>query len=40
MLSRMGIGIDYVVVDERTDMDLTDNGRDVIMPMFSVSLPI
>ena len=37
---RMGLGIDYVVVDERTDMDLPDNGRDVIMPMFSVSLPI
>lgn len=39
-LPRMGLGVDYVVVDERTDMDMPGNGRDVIMPMFTVSLPI
>ncbi|MBK9627115.1 MAG: TolC family protein [Flavobacteriales bacterium] len=33
-------GLDYVVVDERTDMDLPDNGRDAIMPMMTLSLPI
>ncbi|MCB9182789.1 MAG: TolC family protein [Flavobacteriales bacterium] len=39
-LPRFGLGLDYMVVDERTDMDLPDNGRDAIMPMLSVSLPI
>ena len=39
-LPRFGLGLDYVVVDERTDMDLPDNGRDAIMPMMTLSLPI
>lgn len=39
-LPRFGLGLDYMVVDERTDMNVPDNGRDAIMPMFSVSLPI
>jgi cobalt-zinc-cadmium efflux system outer membrane protein len=39
-LPKFGIGLDYVLVDERTDMDLPDNGKDVIMPMVSISLPI
>jgi outer membrane protein TolC len=37
---RLGIGLDYVVVGERTDMSMPDNGKDIIMPMVSVSLPI
>ena len=39
-LPKLGVGLDYVVVAERTDMALTDNGKDVIMPMVSVSIPI
>ncbi|MBK7383882.1 MAG: TolC family protein [Flavobacteriales bacterium] len=39
-LPRFGLGLDYVVVDPRTDMELPENGRDAIMPMLSVSLPI
>ncbi|MDZ7742483.1 MAG: TolC family protein [Bacteroidota bacterium] len=39
-LPKMGIGLDYVLVGERTDMSVADNGKDVIMPMLSVSLPI
>lgn len=39
-LPRFGLGLDYMVVGERTDMNVPDNGRDAIMPMFSVSLPI
>jgi outer membrane protein TolC len=36
----MGLGLDYVVVGEPTDMQVEDSGRDVIMPMLSVSIPI
>jgi outer membrane protein TolC len=39
-LPKLGVGLDYVVVGERTDMDLPDNGKDVLMPMVSVSIPI
>lgn len=39
-LPKFGIGLDYVMVDERTDMALTDNGKDVLMPMLTLSLPI
>ncbi|MCM4151971.1 TolC family protein [Arenibacter sp. N53] len=37
---RLGLGLDFVIVDERTDMALPDNGKDVLMPMVTVSLPI
>ncbi len=37
---RLGLGLDYVAVGERTDMQVKDNGQDVIMPMVSVSIPI
>ena len=36
----IGFGLDYIAVSERTDMDLLDNGKDIIMPMVSVSIPI
>ncbi len=39
-LPSVGVGLDYVVVGERSDMDLPDNGKDVFMPMVSVSIPI
>ncbi len=39
-LPRMGVGLDYVVVGQRSDMDLPDNGKDALMPMVSVSIPI
>jgi outer membrane protein TolC len=39
-LPKFGVGLDYVVVGERTDMSLPDNGKDVLMPMVTVSLPI
>ena len=35
-----GIGLDYVIVDQRTDIDVPDNGKDAFMPMISMSLPI
>jgi outer membrane protein TolC len=39
-LPKLGVGLDYVMVGERTDMDLADNGKDVLMPMVSLSIPI
>lgn len=39
-LPNVGLGIDYVIIGERTDMAVEDNGRDAVMPMLSVSLPI
>jgi len=39
-LPKLGVGLDYVIVGKRTDMSVPDNGKDVFMPMVSVSLPI
>lgn len=36
----LGFGLDYVPVSQRTDMNLTDNGKDIVMPMVSLSIPI
>lgn len=35
-----GFGLDYIPVSERTDMNFSDNGKDIIMPMISLSIPI
>jgi outer membrane protein TolC len=39
-LPKIGVGLDYVIVGERTDMALPDNGKDVLMPMVTMSIPI
>ncbi|MFD1094135.1 TolC family protein [Salegentibacter chungangensis] len=39
-LPKFGLGLDYVNVAKRTDMELPDNGKDILMPMVSVSVPI
>uniref|UniRef100_A0AB33KWI0 Transporter n=1 Tax=Tenacibaculum sp. Pbs-1 TaxID=3238748 RepID=A0AB33KWI0_9FLAO len=36
----IGFGLDYVNVGKRTDMNVIDNGKDIIMPMVSLSIPI
>jgi outer membrane protein TolC len=36
----IGFGLDYVPVSERPDMNFSDNGKDIFMPMVSVSIPI
>ncbi|GAA4809252.1 TolC family protein [Litoribaculum gwangyangense] len=36
----IGFGLDYINVEERPDMDFSDNGKDIVMPMVSVSIPI
>jgi outer membrane protein, heavy metal efflux system len=38
-LPKIGAGLDYVIVGEGT-MAASDNGKDVLMPMVSVSIPI
>ncbi|CAM1346369.1 TolC family protein [Tenacibaculum crassostreae] len=36
----IGFGLDYVNVAQRTDMNFSDNGKDIVMPMVSLSIPI
>ncbi len=39
-LPKIGVGLDYVIVGQRTDVSLPENGKDVLMPMVSLSLPL
>ncbi len=39
-LPNVGVGVDYVAVAPRTDMNVSDNGKDILMPMISLSIPI
>jgi outer membrane protein TolC len=39
-LPDLGFGLDYIPVAERPAMDFSDNGKDIIMPMVSLSIPI
>jgi cobalt-zinc-cadmium efflux system outer membrane protein len=36
----VGFGLDYVNVAKRPDLNFSDNGKDIVMPMLSVSIPI
>ncbi|WP_271769596.1 TolC family protein [Aquimarina algiphila] len=36
----IGFGIDYIAVSERPNMNFSDNGKDIIMPMVSLSIPL
>ena len=36
----IGFGLDYINVDKRPNMDFSDNGKDIIMPMVSLSIPV
>ncbi len=36
----IGFGLDYINVSERPNMSFSDNGKDIVMPMVSVSIPI
>jgi len=37
---KVGVGLDYAYIDGRNDVDIPGNGRDVLMPMGSISIPI
>lgn len=39
-LPNIGVGLDYVVVGEPSGMSVADAGKDVLMPMVSVSIPL
>ena len=39
-LPTVGVGLDYVIVGEPSGMTSADNGKDVLMPMVSVSIPL
>lgn len=39
-LPKFGVGLDYVIVGNRPEVELPDNGQDILMPMVSVSIPI
>lgn len=39
-LPKLGVGLDYAIVGKRTDMEVADNGKNILMPMVSVSIPI
>ena len=34
------VGLDYAMITSRNDVDIPNNGRDVLMPMGSISIPI
>lgn len=36
----LGFGLDYIAVSKRPNMDFSDNGKDIVMPMVSLSIPI
>ncbi|MDC6354945.1 MULTISPECIES: TolC family protein [unclassified Robiginitalea] len=37
---KIGLGLDYIPVAERTDMVIPDSGKDIVMPMVSFSFPL
>ena len=39
-LPNIGVGLDYIPVAERPAMNFSDNGKDILMPMLSISVPI
>lgn len=39
-LPKIGFGLDFIPVAERTDMVVDENGKDILMPMVSVSIPV
>ncbi len=38
-MPQLGVGVDYVIVG-KNEMDVPDNGQDVLMPMATISLPV
>ena len=37
---KIGVGLDYAYIDGRNDVEIPGNGRDVLMPMGSISIPL
>ena len=36
----LGFGLDYIPVAERPGLDFSDNGKDILMPMVSLNIPL
>lgn len=36
----IGFGLDYINVEKRSNISFSDNGKDIIMPTVSISIPI
>jgi len=36
----IGFGLDYIAVSKRPNMNFSDNGKDIIMPMVTLSIPV
>ncbi|WP_242203731.1 TolC family protein [Aestuariivivens insulae] len=36
----IGFGLDYINVEKRPNVNFSENGKDILMPMVSVSIPI
>lgn len=36
----IGFGLDYINVEKRPDLTFSDNGKDIVMPMVVLSIPI
>jgi len=39
-LPKIGAGVNYIIVNNRTDASVPQNGKDALLPTMSVSLPI
>jgi len=37
---KIGVGLEYALINARNDVDISQNGRDVLMPMGSITLPL
>ncbi|ARN77186.1 transporter [Nonlabens spongiae] len=39
-LPMLGFGVNYLPVQERPNMNFSDNGKDILMPMVTLSIPL
>lgn len=39
-MPKFGVGLDYIIIGERTDMVVDGSGKDAIMPMVSLTIPV
>ena len=39
-LPQIGFGLDYVMVEERSGLNISDSGKDIVMPNVSLSIPV
>jgi outer membrane protein TolC len=37
---KISVGLDYILVNKRNDLDVSENGKDILMPKISLSIPI